>query len=47
MVQYFRLVGLTLLLLVGMASVGKAASSEVICNFEMNDKVIFDGACGN
>ena len=47
MLHYFRLIGLALLLSVGFSNVGKAASSEVICNFEMNDKVIFDGACGN
>ena len=31
----------------GIGSVGQATNSEVICNFEMNDKVIFNGACGN
>ena len=47
MFQYLRSLSLALLFSVGIGSVGQAASSEVICNFEMIDKVIFNGACGN
>ncbi|MDB4012359.1 hypothetical protein N9480_03105 [Planktomarina temperata] len=47
MLQYYKSLGLALLLSVGIGSVGQAASSVHVCNFEMNDKVIFEGVCGD